>query len=481
MGGRDIKKNIISNLFWKLMEKSGTQGIQFIVQILLARLLLPEDYGILAIITIFINFSNTIIQNGFNMALIQKKKVDDLDFSSVFYMGLILSGLLYVSIYFSAPIIANFYKNAQLISLLRVSSITLFLGAFNSIQIAIVSRQMLFKKLFFSSLVGMIVSGFVGILLAYMGFGVWSLVFQQIINQFLISIILWFTVKWRPILKFSYNRIRILFSFGSKILISSLIYNLYNDLRLLVIGKVFSPQVLGFYNRGSQFPDLIVNNIDGSIQSVMLTVFSSQQDDKTRLKTMVRRSITTSSFIIFPLMIGLAVVAEPLVLILLTDKWLPSVPFIRIFCIGSALRPIHTANQQAVNAIGRSDISLRLNIIKRLVDFVILGITIFFGVYAIALGGILSGLIGSVINAYPNKKILNYSYQEQLRDILPHFSLSLVMGILVYCIQFINISLPIRLMLQIFTGVFVYYGMSRIFKIESYHYIVITIKDFFNK
>ena len=335
------------------MERGGTQGIQFIVQIVLARLLLPEDFGLIAIVTIFILLANVFVQSGFNTALIQKKDADDEDFSSVFYLSLFVAGLLYVVLFLTSPFISVFYRSPQLILILRVLSVTLFFGAFNSIQNAYVARNMMFKKLFFSSLGAIIISGTVGIATAYLGWGVWALVAQQLTNQLAVTLILWFTVKWRPKLLFSIEKVKVLFSFGWKLLASSLINTLYMEIRSLIIGKIYIPAMLGFYDRGQQIPKVIVSNIDGAIQSVMLPALASQQDDKKRVKAMMRRAIMTSSFIMFPMMVGLAVVAEPVVKIILTDKWLPAVPFLQIFCASYSLWPIHTANLQAINALGR--------------------------------------------------------------------------------------------------------------------------------
>jgi O-antigen/teichoic acid export membrane protein len=471
------KSKVISSLFWKLMERGGTQGMQFIVQIVLARLLLPEDYGIIALVTIFILIARVFVQSGFNTALIQKKDADDLDFSSVFYLSLFVAGLLYIILFFASPFIADFYQNPQLVLVLRVLSITLFFGAINSIQNAFVARNMMFKKLFFSSLGAIIVSGTIGIATAYLGWGVWALVTQQLMSQLSITIILWFTVKWRPKLLFSFERVKGLFSYGWKLLVSALIDTLYMNLCSLIIGKIYSPDMLGYFNRGKQFPQLLVTNINGSIQSVMLPALASEQDDRKRVKDMVRRSIVTSSFILFPMMVGLAVVAEPLVKLLLTDKWLPCVPFLQIFCASYALWPIHTANLQAINALGRSDIFLRLEIIKKIIGLTILGISISFGVYAIALGGVLSGIISTFINAYPNKKLLDYSYKEQWKDIMPSLLISLVMGGIVYLFNYLSLAAWQILVLQVAIGAVIYIGLAKIFKIESFIYLINTFKQ----
>lgn len=475
----NTKNKILSSLLWKLMERGGTQGIQFIVQIVLARLLSPTDYGTIALITIFITIANVFVQSGFSTALIQKKDANEVDFSSVFYLSLFTSSILYMILFFAAPLIAGFYNLSQLIPIIRVLSITLFFGALNSIQNAVISKKMQFKKLFFSSLGAISVSGIIGVSFAYMGFGVWALVIQQLVNQLAVTIILWFTVKWRPKMMFSFERIKVLFSFGWKLLVSSLIDTLYTNLRSLIIGKIYYPAMLGYYNRGEQFPQIIVTNIDGSIQSVMLPALSVEQDNRVRMKDMVRRSIVTSSFVIFPLMIGLTVIAEPLIKILLTDKWLPSVPFLQIACMSYALYPIHTANLQAINALGRSDIFLKLEIIKKIIGLAILGVTIFYGVYAIAIGMLVVGIICTFINAYPNLKLLNYGYMEQLKDIMPSLLLSLVMGAGVYNFRWLNLSIYITLALQIGVGVFVYILMAHFFKLECYSYLVKTCKDIY--
>lgn len=476
MKNKNTKSKVLSSLIWKLLERSGTQGIQFLVQIVLARILLPTDYGTISLISIFIAIANVFVQSGFNTALVQKKDTSEQDFSSVFYLSLFIATLLYIMIFFTAPYIARFYNILELKPVLRILSITLFFGAFNSIQNAVIAKRMQFKKLFFSSLGSIILSGITGIILAYVGFGVWALVIQQLVNQLSVIIILWFTVKWRPQLVFSVKRIKELFSYGWKLLISSLIDTIDKNLRSLIVGKIYNPSMLGYYNRGDQFPQLIVSNINGSIQSVMLPTLSSEQENKKRVKELVRRSIVTSSFLLFPIMIGLAVVGEPLIKIILTDKWLPCVPFMQVFCLSYALWPIHTANLQAINALGRSDIFLKLEIIKKIIGIIILIISMFFGVYAIAIGTLINGIIATFINAYPNLQLLNYSYKEQVKDITPSLLLSIFMGLIVYSILFFKLSPYLTLILQILIGVFVYIGMAKAFKLECFSYLLNTIR-----
>ena len=477
LGSEITKKKVLSSLLWKLMERSGTQGIQFIVMIVLARLLLPEEFGLIVLTSVFITISGAFVQSGFNTALIQKKDVDDVDLSSVFYSSLFITTIFYIILFFMAPLLALFFKQPEFSIVLRVLSATLFFGAINSVQNAIIAKHMVFKKLFISSVGANFIAGMVGIWMAYSGFGIWSLVVYQLINQFMITCILWFTVLWRPKLLFSMAKVKTLFSFGWKLMVSSLIDTFYSILGNLLVGKMYSPATLGFYNRGDQFPNFLVNNINGSIQSVMLPTLSYYQDDRQRVKQIVRRSIVTSAFIIFPMMVGLAVIAEPLVKIVLTEKWLPVVPFIQIFCAVYALYPIHTANLQAINALGRSDIFLKLEIVKAGVGVLILIVTAPLGVFVMACGIFISSVISAFINGYPNFKLFNYSIQEQLKDITPSLLIALVMGAITYTIYWFGLSPMLTLIIQIVVGVIIYIGLAKVFKLESLNYLLVTLKE----
>lgn len=476
----NTKSNVLSSIFWKLMERGVTQGIQFIVQIVLARILSPEEYGIIAIVMVFVLLANIFVESGFNTALIQKKEVNEVDFSSVFYLSLGFAGILYIAIFFTAPFIASFYDQPILTEILRVLSITLFVGALNSIQNAFIVRNMLFKKLFVSSLGAVSISGIVGIIAAYSGLGIWALVLQQLTNQLTIAVILWVTIKWRPHLIFSISRVKILFSYGSKLLVSALLDTLYRNLRILIIGRIYDPSMLGFYNKGEQFPQFVVSNINGSIQSVMLPALSAHQEDRNRVKEMMRRAIVSSSFLIFPMMVGMAVGAEAIVEVVLTDKWLPAVPFLQIACFSFALWPIHTSNLQAINAMGRSDIFLKLEVIKKIIGLIILIISLPFGVYAIALGGAISGITSSFINAYPNKKLLNYSYKEQWLDIAPSLLISIIMGGIIYVFNFFDILALQKLILQVISGSIIYVLLANIFKLEIFAYLIGKMKSLIN-
>lgn len=472
------KKEIISSLFWKLMENGGSQVVNFVVSIILARLLSPNDYGTIALITIFINLSNVFIQSGFNTSLIQKKNIDELDYSTVFYFSLVLSTFLYFILFFMAPYIAKFYGQPILKNALRVLSINLFLGALNSIQIAIISKNMQFKKLFYRSFGAITVSGILGVIMAYYGLGIWALVFQQILNQVISTVIMCFTLKWKPKLIFSFERLKNLFSFGWKILISNLINTLFLNIRDIIIGRVYSSNILGYFNRGKQFPSLIITNIDGTIQSVMLPTYSAEQDNRERIKSMVEKSINISSFLIFPIMIGMYIVAEPLVLILLTDKWLGCVPFLKIFSLTYMLMPLYTANLQAIQAIGRSDLILKIEVVKRVIEIIILIISFKFGVYAIAIGTLVTGVIGIVLNSYPNYGLIGYGYKEQLRDVLPNLLSAIVMGGIINTIKYIGFNTLITFIVQILVGMITYVILSIIFKNKSYIYLLKIFKNY---
>lgn len=473
-----LRGKVLSGLFWKVLENGGVQIVQFVISLILARMLGPERYGTIALLLVFIAIANVFIQSGFQTALIQKRQVDDLDYSSVFYLGLGVALLLYAVIFAGAPAVAAFYHDPELKSMLRVLALMIFFGAVVSVQTAMVSRKMEFRKMCAASLLATCLSGIAGVIGAYRGLGTWALVVQQLGTQFLLMVFLWVLVGWKPMRAFSFSRVKALFSYGWKLLCSSLLDTVYNNLYTMVIGRIYQKDVVGYYNRGNQFPQLIVNNLAASIQAVMLPAFSASQEDKERMKAMVRRSIVTSAFVIFPMMAGLVAVAKPLISIILTEKWLPCVPFLQIMCVAYAMWPIHIANLQAINALGRSDIFLKLEIIKKALGLAVLAVSIPFGIYAMVWLKASTDFVGTIINAYPNKKLLNYSFLEQWRDVFPALILSVVMGAIVYSLQFFIHNNWILLTAQISGGVLIYGGLAWIFKIESFRYLVGVVKGF---
>lgn len=471
MAGSETKTKVLNGLFWKVMENGGSQGIQFLVSVILARLLSPEEYGVVAIITIFITIANVLVQNGFSTALIQKQNVDDADFSSVFFFNLITSAVIYVCLFAGAPWIAAFYHNEEMTAVIRVLSIILFPGGVTSIQNAYISRKLEFKGLFLATLGAAVVSGGVSIAMAFGGMGVWALAWQQITYYFSLMIILFVTVSWRPKLLFAFDRIRVMFSFGWKLLCASLIDTIFNNLHGLIMGKIYNEEVLGYYNRGDQFPKLIVNNLSAAIQSVMLPVLAASQNDLARVKSMLRRSIVTSSYLVLPMMAGMIAVADSLVLALLGEKWMFCVPFLRIMCVAYSFWPIHIANLQALNAVGRSDIFLKLEVIKKAVGLAVLVIGIRYSAIVLVALKAVADFICTFINAWPNKKLLNYSIGEQWIDILPSIVVSCLMGILVYLVQHVIAAGWLCLFVQIVAGIVVYAGLSWLFRLESFEYL----------
>lgn len=470
--------NVITNFFWRFLERCGAQGVTFIVSIVLARLLEPTVYGTVALVTIFTTIMQVFVDSGMGNALIQKKDADDLDFSSVFYFNMAMCSVLYLIMFFAAPFIASFYRMPELTAIVRVLSLVVVISGVKNVQQAYVSRHLMFKRFFFSTLGGTIGAAVIGIAMAYLGFGVWALVAQMLFNAAVDTTILWITVKWRPKKMFSFQRLKSLFSYGWKLLVSSLIDTVYNDLRQLIIGKKYSSGDLAYYNQGKKFPQLIVTNINTSIDSVLLPTMSKAQDDMAAVRSMTRRAIKTSTFLMMPAMIGLAVCAEPLVQLILTEKWLPCVLFLRIFCITYAFYPIHTANLNAIKAMGRSDLFLKLEIIKKTVGIIAILITMWISVQAMAYSFLVTTILNQIINSWPNKKLLNYSYFEQVKDMLPQILLSLGMGAAIYAVSFLHLSASLTLLIQIPLGVLVYWGGSKIFHVESYTYIIEMVKNF---
>lgn len=461
-------------LLWKFLERFGVSGIQFILQIILARLLSPEHYGVLSLMMVFTVLANVFIQQGFNTALIQNKGVTDEDYSSVFWVSLGIASILYGVIFVAAPLIAAFYEMPDIIAPLRVLALMLFPGVLNSIQLAKVSREMDFKKVFWGNIGGVVGSGIVGILIANNGGGLWALVAQTIVNVLVACIVMHFTVDLRIKFVCNLKRVKGLFSYGWKLLVSALLDTLYQDLSSLVIGKKYDSSTLAYNNRGKQFPQFIINAVNGTVQSVMLPAMSAIQDEKEKVKLLMRNAISLSAYIVFPIMAGLAAVAEPMVRLLLTDKWLSCVPYIQIYCVSYAFYPVHSSNLQAINAMGRSDMFLKLEIIKKTYGILLLIIAVFCfdSPLAIAMTGLVSMWISWFVNASPNKKLIGYSYKEQLIDVLPSLFISVAMFC---CVSFLghwsvlaSMADWLILLVQIFTGVASYLLLSIVFKLRPF-------------
>ncbi len=470
---------LISNLFWKFAERITAQLVTTVVTIILARILEPSHYGIISIVTIFISIANVFVSDGLGSALIQKKDADALDFTSILYFNVLLSVVLYCVLFLVAPIITSFYGNGYeiLTPVLRVLSFRLILSAINSVQQAYISKKMIFKKFFWATLLGTVLSAVVGIVLALKGFGVWALVAQYLTNTTVDTIVLGLSLQKKPLLQFSWKRVKDLVGYGSRILGTNLLITGYQELRALIIGKVYSSSDLAYYDQGRKYPNLIVANINTSIGAVLFPKLSDEQDDIKKIKATTRNSIRFSAFIMCPMMLGLAVVAEPFVKLVLTDKWLPCVPLLQMFCIIYLFQPIHTANMQAIKAMGRSDVYLKLEIIKKIIELVVLIFTMFISVNAIAVGMAIMTTAFTFINAYPNIRLLNYGFKEQMIDIAPTIVKSLGMAIIVYLVGKLNLEPFPLLCIQVITGILIYVGLCRLTNCYELSYVLLSIKQ----
>lgn len=468
---------VFSNFMWRLAERIGAQLVQVVVSIILARLLTPDDYGIIALMSVIINLLGVFTHCGLGSALIQKKDAERIDFSTVFYAQMVLCAILYVLLFVSAPFIAAFYNIPVIKSMIRVLGLSLLISGIKNIQVSYVARNMQFKLFFGATIGGTVGAAIIGISMAKVGYGAWALIAQSLFNNAVDTIILWITVKWKPTREFSFSRLKSMFSYSWKLLASSLLNTGYNSLRSLIIGKQYSTADLALYNRGQSWPQLIVENVNSSLDSVLLPTISKAQDSVDQVRSMTRRAIKISTYIMAPMMCGLAACGTILIRLLLTEKWLPSVPYQVIFCITFIFYPIHTANLNAIKAMGRSDLFLKLEIIKKVIGIILIFITSQISVMAMAYSLIISSLMSQIINSWPNKKLLQYGYRQQLEDIMPTIILSCVMGGAVYSVSLLNISDLIILMIQIPLGICIYVCGSLILRIDSFDYIIGIIND----
>lgn len=470
------KVEVIKSLLWKLLEKCSVQGVSFIVTVILARILSPDEYGIVAIVTIFLHFSNILIEGGFSTALIQKKGYDNKDFSTIFYFSLATATIIYAILFVSSGAIASFFNVPQLIPIIRVLGITVFFCAINSIQKAYVSKKLLFKKMFYSSLVAAVISGGIAIFLASNGWGVWALVYYSLISQTLMTAVMWFFVKWRPILTFSKDSFKKLFSFGWKIMTTHVIISIFANIRSIIISKFYTATMLAYFDKGKQLPALAMENINSSIQAILFPVFSEAQDDKSKVKRMIRRSIRTNCLFIFPMMVALVVMAETLVVTIYTEKWIMMVPYVQIFAISYILMPMQLANIEAIKSLGYSDITLKLEIIKKIIEVAILVISSIMGVLAIAWGVVIYNFICLFINLFPNTKLLNYSFKEQLQDFVPQLLTAISMGVCIFLTTYIPVDNIILLLIQFIVGILSYFLICKASRMESFEYVYKSIR-----
>lgn len=472
-----MNNRIVSGVFWRFGEKITAQLVSFIVSVVLARILLPEDYGVVAIVNVFIAIAEIFVTSGLGTALIQKQNADELDFSTVFWVNITFSLLLYMVFFFLAPVIADFYKMPILVNVLRFFGIRLPISAFNSIQNAYVSRNMDFKKFFFATILGTIISAVAGVILALKGFGVYSLVIQTLTNATIDTIVLFTVIDWHPQFKFSFDRAKPLVSYGLKILATDFIGTAFNHINAFIIGKKYSSGDLAYYTQGKKLPDLINNNVGTTLSAVLFPAMALTGDKK-QIKEIRRKSLQMLEFVMFPLMFGLIAVSDTLVVVLFTEKWLDIIPFIRIAAIDAIFGVLGTTLVQEIKAIGRSDVALKNELVKKPVFLVVILLAVPFGVKAIALSAVVNGLLAFGFNVYPVKKYIGFDIWLHIRDSLPAFFMSLIMCAIVYFLHFCIHNLYVCLVVQIFVGIAVYICLSLLTRNKSFFYLE---KIFLNK
>lgn len=463
-----LKDKTIKGASWSFVDNIAGSGITFLVGIVLARLLTPEEFGLIGIITIFIAVFNSIVDSGFSNALIRKNDAKQIDYNTAFIFNLILSIFVFIVLFFLAPLIGNFFKEPQLVPLTRVMSIIVLINAFALVQRTLLVKKVDFKTQTKVSVIASSSSGVIGLGMAFTGFGVWSLVAQQLSRQFLNTFFLWVYNKWRPQLEFSIKSFKELFNFGWKLLVSGLIATIWTQLYQIVIGKFYTTAALGQFTRAKQFTDIFSSNLTGVVQRVSYPVLSSIQDEKDRLKQGYKKIIKTTMFFTFTLMLGLAAVAKPMVLVLIGEKWLPSVEFLQILCFSAMLYPLHAINLNMLQVKGRSDLFLILEIVKKIIAIgpIILGI--FIGIKAMLLGSVFTGFISYYLNSYYSGRDLDYGIKEQINDVFPSFIIALSMAAIVWSISLINISPFILLPLQILAGIIIIFIIGETAKNSEY-------------
>jgi O-antigen/teichoic acid export membrane protein len=479
MDNNEIKTLALSSVVWKFIERIGAQLVSFVVSIILARLLAPEDFSTVGIISIFFAIANVLISGGFNSALIQKKHADEEDFSIVLYVSVAISLIIYLILFFIAPYIAQLYEQENLILMIRIMGISLPITAIKSIWCAYISSTLQFKKFFFATIGGTIVSAFVGIFLAYNGAGAWALIAQQMTNIAIDTIILVITTRLHLVFKLSFKKLKILFNYGGKVFASSIIGQVYLQTVPLVIGVKYNALDLSFYTKGRSFPDLITATTTNTFSAVLFPTLAKVQDEKQKLLNGTRLFIRVTSFFMFPLMLGLFAVAENFVIVLLTEKWLPAVPYIRIFCLSSMFEMVHAGNCETIKAMGKSGVYLIMEIIKKTGYFLTIASFLFLtnSPQNLALAFIVCTVIAIIVNSIPNIKLLGYKLKYQIMDMIPNLLTSTLMCIVVYCLGMLTINSVLLLLIQILVGIVIYLAVNLLIGNSSLIYVCSFIKE----
>lgn len=475
-----LKKQALSGFLWSSLQLLGTQGLGLLVSLILARLLLPAEFGLIAMLGIFMGIGSTLISGGLTQSLIRSENLDEEDYSTVFYFNLIGSILVYLLIFSTAPLIAEFYRQPLLTIIVRVYSITFIINAFSAVQIARLTKKLDFKTQMKVSIPALIMGSSVGIVLAYKGYGVWSLVWSAIIQSIASTIQLWYWAKWRPVLKFNVEKFKYHFNYGFKLMLSGLLETVFINAYVIIIGKFFAPAQVGYYSRSDTMSMLPVGIINTVVTRVTFPLFSSIQNEEERLKTVYIKIMQMVIFLVAPVLVIMAVLAEPLFRFLFTEKWLPAVPYFQILCFTAIMYPIHGYNLQILIVKGRSDLFLKLEILKKVMISVIILISFRYGIYGLLYGGLILSVVGFFVNTHFSGKYLNYTAWQQTRDLLPIIVISIAAGSVVYFVDYyLKVNLYhdfFRLTVGSSIGAIIYIIINYIFQISAQKELIDIIK-----
>ncbi len=463
-----LKSQAVHGVFWSSVERFSVQGVQFLIIVIMARLLSPTDYGLVGMLAIFLAVSQSLIDSGFSQALIRKQDRTETDNSTVFYFNIAVGLLLYVCLYFAAPWVSDFYRTPELTPVMRVLCLGVVFNSLAVVQRALFTVRIDFKTQAKATLTAAVSSGIIGIWMAYSGYGVWAIVAQQLLNLGTNTLLLWVFSSWHPRLAYSWKSFRELFGFGSKLMVSGLMDTLYRNIYLIAIGRLFSASSLGYYTRAHQFADFPSSNLTGILQRVTYPVLCTIQDDDERLALIYRRFLRVSAFLIFPLMMGLAAVADPFILLLLKEKWLFTAILLQILCFSMMWYPIHAINLNLLQVKGRSDLFLKLEVYKKLIGIGILCLTIPMGLIAMCIGSIFSSFFALIINTHYTGRLIHVGFLRQMRDLLPTFLLSVAMGIVVYLGIGLISSPAWQLAAGIPLGILFYVSIARLFRFPEF-------------
>ena len=477
----NLKQKTQKGLAWSMIERFATQGVQFLFSIILARLLSPNDYGIIAMPLVFLAIAQCFIDSGFSTALIRKPQLSDEDLSTAFYFNIGVGIICYLVLFCTSPLIADFYKTPILDKLLKVTALATLFNPLCAVQQAILTKEINFKTQAVVSLSGAFFSGIIGLVFAYNGFGVWALVFQQVGGYLIRTILLWILCKWMPKLLWSWESFHYLWGFGSKMLGSGLLETIYNNIYPIVIGKYFSAQDLGNYTRAQQFSALPSSNVTGVLQRVTFPVLSYIQNEDDRLAINYRKILKLSAFLIFPMMLMLSAIADPLIRVLLTDKWRGCVILLQIICLQMMWYPIHAINLNLLTVKGRSDLFLRLEIFKKIVGVSILCVSIPNGIIWMVRGGVLSSLIALIINTYYTGKLIKVGFFVQMKDLIPIVVISIIMWIFIHVSILLIVDASLQLLVGIMSGLSIYLVLAKYFLKSEWNYLLSMIPNRYKK